>query len=817
MIRIAFSLLLPFLVLSIASANLADDEDKIILKEGGLISGTIISDKGSTVKIKVKGGKVMYIKKKDIRKIISKPKPEQEYKKRAKETSRKDPKANYELALWCQKQGMKSEAEKHLKIVLKWDPDHEGARKALGFGFYEGKWHSGQELESMGLVPFDGEWIKKEELAEAKRIRRETYLAQLEDVALGSEEAVEAKIKSLDFTLKSFKVKGDLLYNRFQRDKTRLYVVRDPLIVPLNLPILGQEVSDFMLENEGDPVKTLEFLVDRSGGDMEEEFEPIWQPPERSGNNLAAAVVALGEAAGEPFEGDARKTIRARTEAVPAPFRDGLAKLINAYTHACLLRRQAFTDVVEEDLKDIVSREEYGAKDKRMESLDFAKEVAFWDGYPLLAEAGRELMKGAMEFAGFAKENQLKEGVARREFILRLETPFGRIVVGGKGDNYYEEPAALLVDLGGNDTYLARTGSSAAAPNAHVSLCLDFEGNDEYLSDDEDTFGSGNFGVGLCFDLDGNDTYSSLGRAFGVAYVGLGVLFDAAGDDSYECGTIGEGSALFGYGLLIDKAGKDSYSLNRYGQGFGGTYGVGLLADLDGNDTYVAGGEVLAGGDDLESTASFAQGAARGCGPSENEQPTDEARKLFISGGWGILVEGGGDDRYKGGSYVQGAARWSALGMLLDRWGDDVYEGARIAQGAGHMLASGLLCDGLGDDKYEVSGMGQGCAMILSVGMLWDYFGTDRYKGGENTLGYVRDINCLSLMVDARGNDEYEGSPTSLGFSEKYESQIEHGTKPLGLFMDLGGDDRYTGRPNTGNNKTWGQEQDVGAGEDREL
>ncbi len=47
------------------------------------------------------------------------------------------------------------------------DPDHRGARRALGFKLYEGEWVSPEELNRRkGLVEFEGRWYTKHDLAE---------------------------------------------------------------------------------------------------------------------------------------------------------------------------------------------------------------------------------------------------------------------------------------------------------------------------------------------------------------------------------------------------------------------------------------------------------------------------------------------------------------------------------------------------------------------------------------------------------------------------------------------------------------------------
>ena len=512
----------------------------------------------------------------------------------------------------------------------------------------------------------------------------------------------------------------------------------------------------------------MNFLGERSGAgtDVTDEKAGIFTMPEMDvGNNLFKALVNLASVSGTAPGDEARSILRQKADRLPEPFRNGLAQLVNRYAFAVLLKKKAFEEVVMDDLITIVPRHQYGEEGLMLESLDFAKEIAFLDGYPFLAEAARELALGVTEFRAFVEENALNEGIARREYLLDVDTPLGRLVVGGKGDNYYEDSVAFLVDLGGKDTYDARFGSSAAAPKSGVSLLLDLDGDDEYICEEDDAFGSGFFGVGLCYDCAGNDRYSAMGYSLGSAYVGVGILYDGAGDDRYGSGDFGQGSALFGYGLLVDAGGKDQYTGGRHTQGFGGTWGAGLLLDATGDDTYVAGGGAMGDVLNPEATACFAQGAARGYRKAPPEGAAPDECKL-VSGGWGILADLSGDDTYTADSYAQGAGQWSGLGMLIDRYGKDSYTANRVAQGAGRFLASGLLFDVMGNDTYDVKAMGQGAASELSVGVLADYFGEDHYKAGDQSMGYVFSINCVGLLLDGADNDHYEAKSTCLGYAE---------------------------------------------------
>ncbi len=136
-------------------------------------------------------------------------------------------------------------------------------------------------------------------------------------------------------------------------------------------------------------------------------------------------------------------------------------------------------------------------------------------------------------------------------------TPFGRFVIGGVGINEYEcDQAAVIVDLGGNDTY--RGPVAGAGIVRRLAVVVDLAGNDTYRARN-DGLGSATFGVGLLLDLAGNDDYEGDRRCAGFGAAGLGALFDLGGDDKLVLAGDGGGRGIAGNGGNLDAgAGKDS-------------------------------------------------------------------------------------------------------------------------------------------------------------------------------------------------------------------------------------------------------------------
>lgn len=281
----------------------------------------------------------------------------------------------------------------------------------------------------------------------------------------------------------------------------------------------------------------------------------------------------------------------------------------------------------------------------------------------------------------------------------------------GSSSNTYEHDYALLVDSGGNDTYLNNAGGnlldlqrgpvgSASVKQEKARGChtlgLDFPG---------ECFA----GVALLIDAAGDDTYGAmegpdptddgfctadpLVRRIvlgGAALAGVGILLDSAGDDDYLAKTISLGSGhAGGVGILRDEAGNDSYVALRNAQGYALAGGLGLLSDRGGNDVFDY--YELA---PLDPGARFQRPKSGGVvddrGLCDNI-PRQVQGTGFLPGSIGIFENIGGSDSYRGAPPAlqdpgppftdklvhssQGYGGNGGVGYFLDEGGRDGYTG----------------------------------------------------------------------------------------------------------------------------------------------
>lgn len=356
---------------------------------------------------------------------------------------------------------------------------------------------------------------------------------------------------------------------------------------------------------------------------------------------------------------------------------------------------------------------------------------------------------------------------------VEFETSIGRVALGGPGNDTYVGRYALILDVGGDDTYVVDDGSKESAAGLAVQVIIDLDGNDSYKGKGY-AIGAGIGGVGIVIDARGNDVYMTRDFSAGCGLFGCGILDDLSGNDIYIGGQNTQGAGIFGIGVIRDHSGMDAYHAHAHAQGFGATRGLGILHDRSGNDSYTAASpftDVLR----YESHhVTFAQGAALGHRP-------------IASGGIGILSDDAGNDHYSCDIYGQGTAYWFGLGALMDRAGEDRYQAYQYAQGSGVHFANGYLRDEGGDDVYVSHGVSQGCGHDIATGMLIDESGNDIYVAESLSLG-AGNANAISLLLDVAGNDSYSAMNASntMGYSD---FRRQYGM--LGLFVDAGGRDLY--------------------------
>lgn len=360
--------------------------------------------------------------------------------------------------------------------------------------------------------------------------------------------------------------------------------------------------------------------------------------------------------------------------------------------------------------------------------------------------------------------------------LFEKETSFGKVMVGGPGQNIYTEDAALILDIGGNDIYLNNAGGTRKG--MPLALLIDWEGDDTYSSKEPFSQGAGVMGGGFLIDLKGNDTFTATDGSQGTGIFGTGILFHGEGTGVFKSKSFSQGTGQFGIGILWSRDKDTVYECGRYGQALGLFRGAGILIDDDGNDRYMLGGFEPDFRDPLHSTVSMGQGFGKGIRPEKKVTGVSGGIGMLIDKkgndtyiadyfaqgasyyyGIGILKDLGGNDRYLAGRYSQGAGIHSSIGILIDGSGDDFYcSSYGVAQGIGHDFGVGVLDDRAGDDSYISGILSQGAATTGGLGLLLDRAGSDSYSIRNNGQAYAHDEACAGIMIDLETSGDYLNS-----------------------------------------------------------
>lgn len=402
---------------------------------------------------------------------------------------------------------------------------------------------------------------------------------------------------------------------------------------------------------------------------------------------------------------------------------------------------------------------------------------------------------------------------AMPEASVACATRFGDVRVSGAAADAHARPAFLDLDLGGDDRWTGRHGVPQP-PARRIALALDLSGDDTWEGGTA-ALGFGIFGLGAVVDCAGKDTWRVDESGLGAGLFGTGVLADLGGNDTYVVRQAwGQGAAHAGVGLLLDLAGDDTYECARESQGLGSTLGAGVLIDLAGDDRYVARDD----GNVSELYLGQSVAMAQGCGYGRR---ADIGDGHSLAGGFGVLLDGAGDDVYHAQVWAQGAAYWWSCGILEDRGGDDRYENGKYSLGAAAHFAVGSFVDLTGDDTYN-AGVGtavnqfHGHARDGSIGIALDGDGDDAYFFRSHCGGSA-DLDSVAVFWDRRGDDRYDVAPKDLGPPDGWNETPPMGSATwyppyrsfrddvptVGVFLDTGGADARSEQAPGGDDRAW--------------
>jgi hypothetical protein len=172
---------LAFLSLLFAAA--AARADVLFLKGGGRVEGVVTEDGDEYVVKMIRS--TTRIRKTDVEARQSIPYLTEIYDQKLKRLDPRSADEHCELALWCRARGLTREADELLSRAVKIDPEHKGARRAMGQVKLSDRWLSegdarAEQLEAAGFRRVEDRFYTAEGL-------RASLRAQAELAALAAE------------------------------------------------------------------------------------------------------------------------------------------------------------------------------------------------------------------------------------------------------------------------------------------------------------------------------------------------------------------------------------------------------------------------------------------------------------------------------------------------------------------------------------------------------------------------------------------------------------------------------------------------------
>lgn len=181
------------------------------LRGGGTVNGQLLETRDGHYHIRSVVG-IVRLPVEEVEQIEPAETPFAEYEQRLA-AAPDTPAGQFELATWCEEQGLRAERRKHLERVLTLDPDHAAARQALGYVRVGDLWVDGRRiLERKPRVPDESDQERDpERLARAIQVQWYRHIRAVRDNLLNSSRS-----------------------SRVEEGRSRIRKINDPLaILPL--------------------------------------------------------------------------------------------------------------------------------------------------------------------------------------------------------------------------------------------------------------------------------------------------------------------------------------------------------------------------------------------------------------------------------------------------------------------------------------------------------------------------------------------------------------------------------------------------------
>lgn len=173
--RYVIPLLATVLALSLPTLFGPARGEVFVLKSGGRVEGEFLNpqrEPGSAYQLRTADGLRLALDEGQVHRVIVVSDTLKEYQAALPRVANTVD-GHWAMAEWCKDAGLIAERKRHLGQVVRLDPDHKGARSALGYSEYGGKWMTQEEfMTSQGYVRHKGGWSTQQQVELESRERQ---------------------------------------------------------------------------------------------------------------------------------------------------------------------------------------------------------------------------------------------------------------------------------------------------------------------------------------------------------------------------------------------------------------------------------------------------------------------------------------------------------------------------------------------------------------------------------------------------------------------------------------------------------------------
>jgi len=141
--------------------------DVFLLDNGGRVVGELLNPSQvprETYEIQTSTGGQVTLSRSQVKERL-RPRPEEIQYEKIRPRYADTVEAQWSLAEWCRQHTLLAERKVHLERILELDPDHEQARRALGYFRRDGQWTTQQQvMDDQGRVWYRGEYRLPQEI-----------------------------------------------------------------------------------------------------------------------------------------------------------------------------------------------------------------------------------------------------------------------------------------------------------------------------------------------------------------------------------------------------------------------------------------------------------------------------------------------------------------------------------------------------------------------------------------------------------------------------------------------------------------------------